>query len=112
MAFRKSIKLNLDKRQVLQQLRHFSTMPMALVPDKSLEPPIDRPLADSSLTRLSNVIPELKGARADRYWAGLVDLTPAVCRSSMEEPPLGPDRHHGSVRPRIRSGSCPPRNRS
>lgn len=76
MAFRKSIKLKLDTRRVLQQLRHLSTLSPALIPDKSPEPAVDRGLVDSSLTRLSNLIPDLKGARTDRYWAGLVDLTP------------------------------------
>ncbi|MEV7393254.1 FAD-binding oxidoreductase [Streptomyces sp. NPDC091215] len=76
LSFRKNLKLHLDTRRVLQQIRHRSTLSTGLVPDISPEPWVDRPLVDASLARLSNVIPELRGARAERYWGGLVDMTP------------------------------------
>lgn len=76
MTFRRNLRLGLDTGRILQQLRHRTTLGTELIPDKSPEPAVDRPLVDSSLTRLCNVIPELRGARAARYWGGLVDMTP------------------------------------
>ncbi|MDQ8708112.1 FAD-binding oxidoreductase [Streptomyces sp. LHD-70] len=76
MSFRKNLKLNLDTRRVLEQLRHRATLDTRLVPHTSPEPAVDRPLVDSSLDRLARVIPELRGASVCRYWGGLVDMTP------------------------------------
>lgn len=76
MTFRKNIKLRLDMRRVLEQVRARSTLDTRLVPDKSPEPAADRPLVDSSLRRMASVIPALKVATVERYWAGLVDMTP------------------------------------
>lgn len=76
MSFRKNLKLSLDVPSILRQLRHLSTSSTALVPHESPEPKCDRALVDASLDRLSTVIPEIRGARATRYWGGLVDMTP------------------------------------
>jgi sarcosine oxidase subunit beta len=76
MSFRKALKLNLDLRRILQQVRHRSTLTPELIPQTSPEPRVDKPLVDASLARLQNVIPGLAGARTGRYWAGLVDMTP------------------------------------
>ena len=76
MAFRKNIKLHLDARRIIEQLRHRSTLSTQLVPDASPQPTTDRPLVDSALARLSTLIPQMGSVGAARYWAGLVDLTP------------------------------------
>ena len=75
MAFRKSIKLTVDIRGIVEQARHRSTLDTQLVSQTSPEPVVDRKLVDSSLARLSNVVPDFKNIGAMRYWAGLVDLT-------------------------------------
>jgi glycine/D-amino acid oxidase-like deaminating enzyme len=76
MSFRENLKVSLDVPRILQQIRHLSTFSTALVPQESPEPKCDRPLVRDSLDRLSNVIPAIQGARATRYWGGLVDMTP------------------------------------
>lgn len=76
MSFRKNIRLQLDIRRVGQQLRARSTMSPQLIPDRSPEPMVDRALVDSSLQRLTNIIPDFSGVNVERYWAGLVDMTP------------------------------------
>jgi sarcosine oxidase, subunit beta len=76
LAFRKHIKLQLDTPRITEQLRHRSTLATQLIPDTSPEPPVDCPLVDSSLSRLSQLIPAFDGVGVARYWAGLVDLTP------------------------------------
>lgn len=76
MSFRENLKMSLDVPRILQQIRHLSTFSTALVPQESPEPRCDRPLVRDSLDRLSNVIPAIRGARATRYWGGLVDMTP------------------------------------
>lgn len=76
MAFRKNIKLHLDARRVVQQVRHRSTLSPQLVPQASPEPTVDRVLVDSAFSRLSQLIPEFGGIGVARYWAGMVDLTP------------------------------------
>lgn len=76
MAFRKSIKLTVDMRGIVEQVRHRSTLDTRLVPQTSPEPVVDQKLVDSALARLSDVIPDFKNVGAMRYWAGLVDLTP------------------------------------
>jgi glycine/D-amino acid oxidase-like deaminating enzyme len=76
MAFRKNIKLHLDARRIIEQLRHRSTLSTQLVPDASPQPATDRPLVDSALARLPTLIPQMGSVGAARYWAGLVDLTP------------------------------------
>ncbi|MFC4056157.1 NAD(P)/FAD-dependent oxidoreductase [Actinomadura syzygii] len=76
ISFRENLRLTIDTRRILEQLRRRSSLSMALVPHRSPEPQIDRPLVDGSLVRLATVIPELRDAKAARYWAGLVDMTP------------------------------------
>jgi glycine/D-amino acid oxidase-like deaminating enzyme len=76
MSFRKNLKLKLDTRRILEQLRHRATLDTRLIPHALPEPAVDRPLVDSSLARLARVVPELRGAGVARYWGGLVDMTP------------------------------------
>jgi glycine/D-amino acid oxidase-like deaminating enzyme len=76
VAFRRNIKLSLDVHRIADQLRHRSILGTDLVPDISPEPAVDRPLVDSALQRLAKVIPALAAVPAERYWAGLVDMTP------------------------------------
>lgn len=76
LSFRKSLRFRLDTGGIRDQIRHRSTLGTALVPDISPEPTVDRALVDESLARLAGVIPALSGARAARYWGGLVDMTP------------------------------------
>lgn len=76
IAFRHQLRLGLDVGQLARQIRHRSTLGPELVPDTSPEPPVDRPLVDASLQRLAGVFPELASARAERYWGGLLDMTP------------------------------------
>lgn len=76
LAFRKNIRLHFDATRIIEQVRHRSTLGTALIPDTSPEPATDRPLVDSSLARLSTLIPEMATVKVARYWAGLVDLTP------------------------------------
>ena len=76
MSFRKALKLRVDLRRTMQQLRLARTQDPLLVPDISPEPRVDVGLVDSSLARLQQLMPALAGARVGRYWAGLVDMTP------------------------------------
>jgi sarcosine oxidase subunit beta len=75
-SFRKNIKLRLDVKGTLRQIRHLSTSDTALVPHFSPEPPADKPSVRAAHERLSQVIPELSGATVGRYWGGLIDMTP------------------------------------
>lgn len=76
LSFRKNIKLSLDVRAVVTQIRTRSILSPDHVPQVSPEPVCDRTLVDSSLARMSRVIPELRGVGVSRYWGGLVDMTP------------------------------------
>lgn len=76
MSFRKNLKLHLDTRRVLQQMRMRSTLDTRLVPDRSPEPRVDAPLVEESLRRMATVIPAFRQATIERSWAGLVDMTP------------------------------------
>jgi sarcosine oxidase, subunit beta len=76
MAFRNNIKLHLEARRIVQQVRHRATLSPQLVPQTSPEPTVDRPLVDLSLSPLSQLIPEFGGIGVARYWADVVDLTP------------------------------------
>lgn len=76
MSFRENIKLRLDLPRILKQLRAGSILSPALVPDSSPEPRADPPLVDASLARMAEVIPAFAGATVERYWAGMVDITP------------------------------------
>ncbi|MGH2843978.1 MAG: NAD(P)/FAD-dependent oxidoreductase, partial [Solirubrobacteraceae bacterium] len=75
-SFRKSLRLRLDAGRIAQQIRARAVFDTCLVPAESPEPPVDEPLVNDSLARLSTVIPALKAARPARSWAGLVDMTP------------------------------------
>jgi sarcosine oxidase, subunit beta len=75
-SFRKNIKLRLDVKGTLRQIRHLSTLDTALVPQPSPEPPVDKPAVCAAHDRLSMVIPELSGVPVGRYWGGLIDMTP------------------------------------
>ncbi|RJO71452.1 FAD-binding oxidoreductase [Nocardia panacis] len=76
VAFRKNTKLRLDTKRILEQIRHRSTLDTALVPAISPEPPVDKPVVHTALSRLSTVIPRLRNAKISRYWGGVVDMTP------------------------------------
>lgn len=76
MAFRENIKLRVDIRRVLEQIRLRSTLDTRLIPETSSEPRADRPLVDGSLQRMVNVVPAFQGAKVERYWADFVDMTP------------------------------------
>jgi sarcosine oxidase subunit beta len=75
-SFRKNIKLALDVRGTLRQIRHLSTLDPALVPYLSPEPPADKASVCAAHDHLSQVIPELAGVAVGRYWGGLIDMTP------------------------------------
>ena len=75
-SFRKNIKLALDVKGTLRQIRHLSTLDTALVPHPAPEPPADKPSVRGAHDRLSQVIPELSSAAIGRYWGGLIDMTP------------------------------------
>ncbi|WP_394855763.1 NAD(P)/FAD-dependent oxidoreductase [Rhodococcus opacus] len=76
MSFRKNLKVKFDLARTIEQLRHRSTLSTDLIPHVSPELTCDRKVVHSALGRLSTVIPELQGAKATRYWGGLVDMTP------------------------------------
>ena len=76
MSFRKALKLRLDVKTTLQQLRHLATHDARLIPNNSPEPHVDRRLVNSSLDKMQALMPALADARVGRYWAGLVDMTP------------------------------------
>ena len=76
LSFRKAIKLHLDVRRILQQVRHRALLDPVLVPQHSPEPRVDTALVDASLGRLAGVFPTLAGASVARRWAGMVDMTP------------------------------------
>jgi glycine/D-amino acid oxidase-like deaminating enzyme len=76
MTFRKNLKLRLDTPRVIEQARLRSTLDTRLVPDRSPEPRVDRPLLEASLKRMATVIPAFRHASIGRVWAGLVDMTP------------------------------------
>ena len=76
MSFRKALKLRLDLPRTLRQVARFSTLDTSLIPDTSPEPRVDKPLVDTSLTRMAKVIPAYQDAKIERRWAGLVDMTP------------------------------------
>jgi glycine/D-amino acid oxidase-like deaminating enzyme len=74
--FRKNLRLRVDGAQILREIRHRTPLSTALIPQPSPEPAPDRPSVDAALSRLAAVFPGAAGARAERYWAGLVDMTP------------------------------------
>jgi glycine/D-amino acid oxidase-like deaminating enzyme len=74
--FRKNLRLRVDGAQILREIRHQTPLSTALIPQPSPEPAPDRPSVDAALSRLAAVFPGAAGARAVRYWAGLVDMTP------------------------------------
>ena len=76
MSFRENIKLGLDTRRVVEQIRHRSTLDTALIPQTSPEPNADVRLVDHSLERMAQVIPDLAGAKVGRRWGGQIDMTP------------------------------------
>jgi glycine/D-amino acid oxidase-like deaminating enzyme len=74
--FRKNLRLRVDGAQILREIRHRTPLSTALIPQPSPEPAPDRPSVDAALSRLAAVFPGAAEARAVRYWAGLVDMTP------------------------------------
>jgi sarcosine oxidase subunit beta len=75
-TFRKNLRIRVDARQVLRELRHHRILGAGLVPPHSPEPLPDRRSVDDALHRLAQVFPAAGGAVAQRYWGGLVDMTP------------------------------------
>jgi sarcosine oxidase subunit beta len=75
-TFRKNLRIRVDARQVMRELRHRRCVGTGLVPFPSQEPAADRRSVDEALKRLVQVFPAAGGAMAQRYWAGLVDMTP------------------------------------
>ncbi len=74
--FRRSLRLRVDGRQLLREVRHRAVTHPALVPATSPEPLCDRRSVERALRRLAQVFPAATGATVERRWAGLVDLTP------------------------------------
>jgi glycine/D-amino acid oxidase-like deaminating enzyme len=75
-TFRKNLRVRVDGRQVLREVRHRAVLDTRLVPGTSPEPFCDRASVDRALTRLAEVFPAAAGAVGRRYWGGLVDMTP------------------------------------
>jgi len=75
-AFRKNLRIRVDARQVWRELRHRRSLGAGLVPVPSPEPVVDRRSVDDALHLLAQVFPAAGDAVAQRYWAGLVDMTP------------------------------------
>lgn len=74
--FRRNLRLRVDGRQILREIRHRTTLGTALIPQPFPEPAPDRRSVDAALSRLVVVFPGAAEARAVRYWGGLVDMTP------------------------------------
>jgi len=75
-TFRKNLRLRVDGRQILRELTRRTSLGPAVVPQPSPEPQPDRRSVDRALSRLATVFPQAGEARAERYWGGLVDMTP------------------------------------
>jgi glycine/D-amino acid oxidase-like deaminating enzyme len=75
-TFRKSLRIRVDARQVARELRFRRSLGADLVPVPSPEPGADRRSVDDALHRLARVFPAAGGAVVQRYWGGLVDMTP------------------------------------
>jgi glycine/D-amino acid oxidase-like deaminating enzyme len=75
-TFRKNLRIRVDARQVVRELRHCRSLGAGLVPVPSPEPVPDRRSVDDALRRLARVFPAAGAAVAQRYWGGLVDMTP------------------------------------
>lgn len=74
-TFRRNLRIRVDHRQVLRELRQRRTIGPALVPSRSREPLADKGSVDEALVRLAQVFPAATGAVPRRYWGGLVDMT-------------------------------------
>jgi len=75
-TFRKNLRIRVDARQVVRELRHRRSLGAGLVPVPSPEPVADRNSVDDALRRLAQVFPAADPALPRRYWGGLVDMTP------------------------------------
>ena len=75
-VFRKNLRLRVDGAQIWREVRHRTSLSTALMLQPALEPAPDRPSVDAALSRLAVVFPGAAGARALRYWGGLIDMTP------------------------------------
>jgi glycine/D-amino acid oxidase-like deaminating enzyme len=75
-AFRSHLRLRVDGPRVLRELCRGRTLDPSLVPDTSPEPFCDTASLARALRALAEVLPAATGAVAQRFWGGLVDLTP------------------------------------
>jgi glycine/D-amino acid oxidase-like deaminating enzyme len=74
--FRANLRIRVDSRGMLRELRHRSSIGAALIPETSPEPLPDRKSVDRALLRLADVFPGATAAVVRRYWGGLIDMTP------------------------------------
>jgi sarcosine oxidase subunit beta len=75
-TIRKNLRIRVDARQVVRELRTRRSLGTRLVPVPSPEPKADRRSVDDALRRLAEVFPAARELVARRYWGGLVDMTP------------------------------------
>lgn len=76
MAFRKNLRIRVDAHQLARELGSRSSIGAHLIPDTSPEPPCDQTSVVRALGRLATVFPAARDATVQRYWGGLVDMTP------------------------------------
>lgn len=72
---RGSVRLRFDWVQMLKEVAHLAVASPALIPiGRHREP--NRRLMDRALRSLAEIIPAVADARIDRYWAGVIDMSP------------------------------------
>lgn len=76
-AHRRDVRMRFDHRATWRQLRHGSPMSTRTLPLAAARPPRpDVTLMDSAFAAMQAVLPDLGTAQIERYWAGMIDMTP------------------------------------
>ena len=73
---RGNVRLRFDRALTLRQLRDRSRLSPAHIPIGTEPPPPHRADVDAALVALQRVLPAFAGLRIERYWTGLLDISP------------------------------------